>query len=153
MSRLVPAVLALFIIAIGGTYGLEAALETAGPDTTVTNETFTPTAGSVTTLDDSNIADAYYNHNVTVYDEADATDGRQEMDAGDDYRWFVGNGTVKPLTGGELDGDANATITYGYALPTQRHEGMTALVSNIPTVLGIIGPLFAFLIFVRVVAG
>lgn len=146
MSRAVVALLALVILSIGGVYATQAALENAGEDHTVTNETWTPDAGNVTTLEESNRDGAYYNTNVTVYDE-----NGTEMDAGTDYEWFVGNGTVKALVGGDLEGDADATITYKFQQTTEEQRALAATLAEIPGMLGLILPVglvvffFAFL--------
>lgn len=126
---------------------LSASLEQAGDDTTITNESWSPTAGSVTTLDDSNIDDAYYDESVTVYD-----DTNDVMSEGDDYIWYPGNGTVKTVTGGALDGDTSATITYGYQLTTDEQQGMASMLAQVPNAVGLAMPAFILiflLVFVR----
>lgn len=145
--RVILAVLAIAMLAIVGAHGFEAALETAGEDHTITNETWTPTAGSVTVLDESNRKGAYYAHNVTVYDENDT-----EVDPGKDYKWFVGNGTIKALSGGELEGDANASITYEFEQTSETQREFAGLLSHIPRVIGLALPAFVvviLLVFLR----
>jgi len=55
MARAVVALFALVILLVGGTVALQGALETAGTDRVVINETFTPGSGGVVQLDNSNI--------------------------------------------------------------------------------------------------
>lgn len=148
MPRAVAAIFALVILASMGVYGFEAALESAGEDVTVVNETWTPDAGNVTTLNDSDITGAYYDHNVTVYDENDTL-----MDQGSDYKWLVSNGSVKAVSGGDLDGDDNATITYGYQETTQQQRDLTAMLGRIPQAIGLVIPVFALVLLFKVVAG
>lgn len=148
MSRAIVAALALIILAISGAYAVEASLESAGDDHTITNESFTPTADTVIALSESNRGRAYYNHNVTVYD-----DTTTEMDPGTDYTWFVGNGTIKPLSGGDLAGDTSATITYGYQLPSEREQTMATLLSYIPQLLGLFIPAIGLIIFLAFLRG
>jgi len=148
MSRSVVAVLALVILATAGVWGLQASLETAGQDQTVVNETWTPTAGSVTTLDESNRDGAYYDHNVTVYDTSGA-----EVDRGDDYRWYPGNGTVEAVAGGELDGDRSANITYGYQQTTGEQRAIAAALGRIPQFIGLIIPVAAVVLFLAFLRG
>jgi len=61
--------LALVLVASGGVAGMDAALDDAGPRTDISAETFTPTAGSVQQLDESNRDGATYNETVAVADE------------------------------------------------------------------------------------
>jgi uncharacterized protein YxeA len=148
MSRAIVAALGLAILAISGAFAIEAALEAAGEQTTIVNETFTPTVGNEIELADSKINGAYYDHNVTVYDE-----NGTEMDADTDYRWYIGNGTVEPQAGGGLEGDASATITYGHQLPTEEEEAAAALLANIPQLLGLFIPAIGLVIFLAFLRG
>lgn len=148
MSRAIVAVFALIILAIVGVWGVQAALEDAGEDFTVTNETWTPDAGNVTTLNESNRNGAYYADRVTVYDE-----DRAEMDEGTDYEWFTDNGTVKALSGGGLDGDANATITYSFQQTSSQQRQFADLAGQIPRALGVLFPMFLLVIFLLLVKG
>lgn len=147
MPRVALAFIALAVIATVAVAGLQAGLESAGENELVVNETFTPDAGNVTQLDESNRTGAYYAENVTVYDE-----NGTEMDAGTDYTWFAGNGTVKTLTGGALEGDSDATITYAYQQTTAEQRQMAALLGQLPRVIGFalpIGALFVLFVFLR----
>lgn len=148
MSRVVVALIGILVIATVGVYATQAALEDAGDDILVQNETIKPTAGSVTTLDDSNRDGAYYNDNVTVRDENDTI-----VDRGSDYEWFATNGTVKPLTGGELDGDGNASVTYGYAQTTQAQRGMAGLLGELPGAAGLAAPVFVVVFIIIAIRG
>lgn len=146
--RAILAFLAIAIFAMVAIQGFSAGLEDAGEDIAIVNETWTPDAGNVTTLDDSKIADAYYADTVTV---RNATSGA-ELDAGTDYEWFAGNGTVKALKGGELDGKSSALIAYEYQLPTETQQEFAALLGLVPQGVGFILPLFLItivLIFAR----
>lgn len=141
MARAVLGIIGIAIIAMVATAGLQAGLENAGEDRVVTNETWTPDAGNVTTLDESNRNGAYYAHNVTVYNSTDV-----KMDRGSDYEWFVGNGTVKALTGGDLDGEQNATITYSYQQTTAEQRQLAALLGQLPRLMGLALPIGALLL-------
>jgi len=141
MSRAVVVVLVLIVIALGGVYMYEASLEDAGENVTITGESWTPNAGSVTELEHSNQTGAFYDEEVTVYDS-----NGNEMEAGTDYRWFVGNGTVKALQGGGLDGETTATIDYGYSQTTEQHRDFANLVAYIPMLIGIMAPAFVAII-------
>lgn len=142
MTRAVVAVLVLILLAATGVAGLEAALETAGDNVVVENETWEPDAGNVTQLSDSNRTGAYYDENVTVYDE-----NGNLSEPGSDYEWFPGNGTVKALQGGNLDGDTSATITYGYQQTTQEQRNLAGMLGLLPQVIGILAPVFLFVLF------
>lgn len=146
MVRIILAVIALAILASVAVAGLQAGLEDAGVDHDIANETWTPDAGNVTTLDESHRAGAYYAHNVTVEDE-----NGTKMEYGTDYIWYPGNGTVKALSGGGLDGDASATIDYSFQQTTQEHRGMASLLGQVPRVMGFALPLgVVFLLFMLV---
>lgn len=148
MTRAVAAIFALFVLTIAGIGAYEAALEAAGSEHTVTNETWTPDAGTVTTLNKSNLGGAYYDHNVTVYDEFDT-----RMDRSTDYRWFPGNGTIKAVVGGGLDGDANATVTYSYQLTTGQQRALTGVLGTLLRMVVVVAPLFVVILFFLVVSG
>lgn len=142
MARAVAAIFIIIIIAVAGVAGLEAALESGGDDVTVENETWTPDPGNVTQLDDSNIEGAYYDEDVEVRDE-----NGNLSEEGTDYEWFAGNGTVKALSGGNLDGDAEATITYGYSETTAEQRQLAGMLGLIPQALGILFPVFVVILF------
>jgi len=148
MPRAILAVIAIAILASTAVYGLQAGLETAGEDHTNTNETWTPDAGNVTTLDDSNRTGAYYDKNVTVYDENDTL-----MDPGTDYEWYPGNGTIKTLTSGGLDNDSDALITYQYQQTTREQRQFARVLSHIPQLMGLALPLGALLVFLLFIRG
>lgn len=119
-----------------GVFGLQTALAGAGQKETVDSESFNPSAGTVQTLDRSQLANTFYNDTVQVFDE----NGDRSFE-GTDYEWLETNGTIKPLAGGNLDGDSTATITYSYRTTTQTQRQLTALTSQIPRVAGIMLPL------------
>lgn len=148
MSRAVVAILALVILAMGGVVATQGALENAGEDRYVTNETWTPDAGNVTVLNESQRKGAYYSENATVYDE-----NQTEMDAGTDYEWFSENGTVKAVVGGGLDGDSEATISYAFAQTTAEQRGIARGLSNIPSMLGLVAPLGLVVLFFAFLKG
>lgn len=147
MVRAVLGLITIGLLAMMALGGYQAALASAGSDVTITNETWTPDAGNVTQLDESGREDAYYDQTVTVRDENDSL-----MQAGSDYEWHESNGTVKALSGGDLDGDDNATITYGYEEPTREQQRLTGALSQIPRVMGylvLFAPVLILLLFVR----
>lgn len=148
MVRIVLAFIALAILATVGVAGLQASLEDAGEDYEITGESWTPDAGNVTTLDESNRQGAYYNETVQVYDGND-----NPSEAGVDYRWYDGNGTVKALSGGNLDGDTSATIHYSFQQTTQEHRQMTALLGNLPRMMGLMLPIGAMMMLFIVIRG
>jgi hypothetical protein len=144
MAKIFVGAVMLLIIAASGVVAFQAGLENAGEDITITNETWTPTAGSVTQLDDSGIDGAFYEANVSVYDATTTN----ELTRGVDYEWFAGNGTVKALVGGALDGDSSALITYSYQRTTATQRQLTGLLAQLPKVIGLAAPLFLlFLLF------
>lgn len=144
-------VIVFFVIAIfaaAAPAALSATLDEAGEQTAITNESFTPSAGSVTTLDQSNLDNSDYSDTVAVFD---GSNNRVYED--DDYIWFESNGTIKTVTGGELDGDTSATISYSVKQTTAQQRGFASMFSQIPSVMGLALPIFALLIFLAVVRG
>lgn len=131
---------------MGGLATFQAGLELAGEDQTIENETWTPDPGNVTALDESNRDGAYYTDNVSVYGEMGG-----EMEYGSDYIWYAGNGTVQAVQGGDLDGDAEATITYGYQQTTAEQRSLTELAAQVPRGFGffvLFIPVLLLLLFV-----
>lgn len=148
MVRAIVGILVLFVIASVGVVGLESALETAGDDVTIVNETWVPDPGSVTTLNDSNIDGAFYDNETTVFNATG-----EEVDRGSDYEWFVRNGTVKAVVGGALDGESEATITYGYQETTAEQRRLAGLFGRLPQAIGLIAPVFVLVLLLRILRG
>lgn len=119
MSRLI-ALIAVALLVLAGASAIDSTLVQSGDQSSIENETWTPDAGNITILGESQRDGAYYNQTVAVYDENDT-----EMTANEDYRWFSSNGTVKAIQGGDLDGDSSATITYGYSQTTSEQRGFS----------------------------
>lgn len=145
--RIVLAFFAIAILSMVAISGIQAGLEDAGEDRQIENETWTPDAGTVTELEESNREGAYYADRVNVYNATGV-----KVDEGSDYEWFEGNGTVKALTGGELDGESEATITYEFQQTTKEQREMAGMLSHVPQAMGIalpFGALVALLVFAR----
>lgn len=118
--------LAVAMLVLVGAAAANSALTTAGQHETIVNETFTPDSGNITTLNQSNRVDCcIYDRTVTVYDEKGSLAVNQT-----DYRWYPSNGTIKTLSGGELDGDNSATITYGFSTPTALSKGIAGVFAS-----------------------
>lgn len=130
MSRTL-ALVGLAVILMVGVPAIQSAEESSQQAHTIENETWNPDAGSVTVLDHSNIENADYDDTVGVWDE----NGTQ-MTAGSDYRWFDTNGTVKALSGGGLEGDSSASITYGY---NRSSDSQQMVADNATTLAGLAG--------------
>lgn len=116
---------AVGILIVGGYTAMSHANAEATPGTTVTNETWTPNTGTFVELDNSRLNQTFYDANVTVYNSTDA-----EMTAGADYVWddSFEEGTIKAVTGGNLDGEPNATVTYTYHEPSNTQRGVIQIV-------------------------
>lgn len=138
--RIVIMFLVLAICATAAAPALSATLNEAGDDETITNESFTPKAGSVTTLERSSLSNTKYVDDVAVFD-----DGNDRVFEPDDYQWFERNGTIKTVTGGQLDGATSATVTYSYQQTTERQRGFASMFSQIPRVMGLALPALALL--------
>lgn len=145
--RLLVVFFALAVLMAGSVVALQAGLEDGGEEYEIVNETWTPDAGNVTVLDESNRPGAFYDPTVMVYDETGA-----EVDKGDDYLWYDENGTVQAVTGGQLDGDTSANITYSFSQTTEQQRRFVALLGQVPRAVGLalpIGVVIAFLAFAR----
>lgn len=148
MARLVLAIVALAILGSVGVAGLQAGLENAGEDRTITNESWAPDPGNVTSLKYSSQTGAYYSSNATVYNATGV-----EMEDGVDFEWFAGNGTVKALSGGDLDGDASAEISYQLQQTTEEQRQFVAVLGHIPRVMGFALPFGAVVFLFILVRG
>lgn len=137
MLRAVVAVFGVVLFAFLGVWMFQGALAVAGDTTTNVNESFNPTVGSFTTLEDSNIDGAYYRNETTVYNSSDF-----ELEENDDYFWSEKNGSVKALSSPHWDG-SNATITYSYDLATEEMQTVAGVLALIPQNIGLV--LFAFM--------
>lgn len=138
MARAVVAIIGIVLVGGVAVWGLQAAAADAGAETTINDESFTPTAGEVTTLEHSNLNETYYDETVTVRDG-----NGNVVDAGADYVWFEGNGTIKTVTGGALDGASSASIDYAYQRPTADQQALIGITAIIPDVMGVLVPLLA----------
>lgn len=147
MARVILAFVAIAVLSMAGVAAYQAGLAEAGEDNLEVNETFTPDAGNVTTLDESNRNGVYYAQNVTVYESG------QELDAGADYRWIADNGTIKALAGGQLDGAASANITYAYQVTTKGQRDLAGVAGQVPRIAGLALPLGALLFLLLLVRG
>lgn len=149
MPRAIVAVFALIIMVTAGIYGMQASLEGAGENHTVTNETWTSDPGNVTILDESNRTGAYYadSTDVTVYNLTDT--GDVEMEPGTDYEWIPDNGTVKALAGGDLDPATDATISYSFQQTTEEQRGLSSMIGLLPQALALAIPAFVLVLFFK----
>lgn len=136
MARAVVALLGLVVVGILAVHGFDAGLATAGDDRAITGEQFTPNAGTVQELENSNRAGVYYDEQVTVIN-----DSSDRMVAGVDYEWYEHNGTIKPLAGGGLDGATNAEIDYTFHVPSDNQRGIADALGVTPFILEMAIPL------------
>jgi len=147
MARALVAILAIAILFGVGVWGIGAATETAGSNYDIDGETFTPNAGSVTTLDHSNLPDTHYSESVEVFDN-----NGNLVDPGEDYVWFD-NGTIKTVTGGDLDGLNSATIDYRYEVRTDDQQALIEIAAMFPRIAGAILPLLGLGILLVILRG
>ena len=123
MTERIVVLVSLAIILIAGVTGINAAVKASGPATTVSDENFTPNAGNVTELSQSNVKTAIYDRQVVVLDE----NGTRMLEDNDFY-WHEDNGTLETIEGGDLDGDTSASISYGYNEPGGEVRGFASIV-------------------------
>lgn len=148
MARIVLVVVLLAILAAGSAVVFQQALEQGGDRVEIDGESWTPNAGTITTLDHSERGDAFYENTTRVFDS-----NGDEVDRGTDYDWFENNGTVRAVTGGALDGESSATIDYQFSNTTQQQREFSGLLSNLPTMIGLGLPFLMLIIFARVISG
>lgn len=149
MPRAIAAIFALIIMVTAGIYGMQVTLEGAGDNYSVTNETWTSDPGNVTILDESNREGAYYadGTDVTVYNVTSS--GDVEMVEGTDYEWIADNGTVKALSGGDLDPATDATISYSFQQTTEEQRELTSMIGLLPNAVALAIPAFALVLFLK----
>lgn len=135
MPRAIVAIMAIVVVGAVAVFGLQAAAVDAGTDRSVDGESFTPDAGNVTALDHSNLDDVTYDEGVTVYDSEGGV-----VNPDSDYVWYQGNGTLRTVAGGALDGDASATIDYGYQTRSEDQQALIGLVAMLPRIVGVLVP-------------
>lgn len=148
MARAIVAILCLALVVIITLQGGQAALDDAGPQTDIVDESFTPDAGNVTTLDHSNLANTDYDDSVTVEDGSGSL-----ADPNVDYIWHQNNGTIETLAGGILDGDNSATIDYGYEKSTEQQRDLASLIGMLWNALAVVLPFLAVIVFILMVKG
>lgn len=122
MTQAAYAALTLVIVSsilLGATAIADEGLAHTGERTDIVDESFTPqgNTGQFITLDNSNSDDLTYSDDVEVKNK----DGNHSIE-GADYEWNSDNGTIKPLAGGNLEGDTTATINYTIWNPTQQDD-------------------------------
>lgn len=149
MSRVILAAVVLAILGVSGAVAYQEALDGTGTTATVQNESWQPSAGDVTQLDESNVSTRFYfeTSNISVRDENETT-----MTAGDDYEWYPRNGTIKALSGGDLAGDSEAFIDYGYTEVGEEEKETAELLGYVPMVVGGLVVLGIVVIFGRVIS-
>lgn len=128
MAEAAYAALALILVSsllLGATVVADEGLARTGERTDVVQEEFTPNNNEDTwvKLDNSDSDELTYSDKVEVKDQ----NGNHSI-RGEDYEWNTTNGTVKPLSGGNLDGDASAEINYTIWNPTDQDEDVGDLI-------------------------
>lgn len=130
-GAVVVGVLAIVIFAVAAPFALQATLEDTTTDHSVTNESFVPDNETWIALENSNIPRADYYDNETVRNSTDAT-----MVEGTDYEWSTTNGSIKPLDGGDLANESDATISYAWEGQTERQAGAWDVTADTGALLG-----------------
>lgn len=130
-TRLLPVlVLALFIGV--GAYAASATYEANGQQREIT-DTFTPSPGAVSELNESHHDHVIYSENVEIVTNISDTGntGPQFLAApGKDYTWHPSNGTLRTNTSGVLANANSAQITFSYYAPLPEQRGLATLVAG-----------------------
>lgn len=149
-ARAMVGFLVVAMLLVAGASAMSTSFQDSGQYQAVTNESFEPTGGAVSTLAESDRDDVLYNRSATVYDVSGATD--TVASEPEDYTWFEGNGTVLINETGSLAGDSSANISYTYFDSTAEAIRIHQLSSQIPRLFGLLLPLgivMAFLLALR----
>lgn len=146
--RLILGLIVLLILAAGATAGYSAVLEDSEIEYNITNESWTPDAGNITTLNNSNLEAADYESTVTVRNQTDAL-----MTEPSDYTWFENNGTILTNTTGSLAGDTTANISYNYTQPPENQVRLASAYSNYAAFLGWAVLLVPVLLLIKFIGG
>lgn len=147
-ARPVASLFVLLLVVFAGVYAFQAGLADAGQDNVIENETWTPDAGNWTTLEYSQIDNAYYTEEVTVHGNSGDL-----MVEGTDYEWNASDGRVKAVAGGDLAGGQDATISYGYEQTTKEQRELTGLLALLPRIVGVVFVVVGFLLFLMFING
>lgn len=107
----------------------------------ISGEAFVPSTVSPVLLSYSNIPNAIYN----PYPEILVGSGNNLTSQGKDYTFYPNNGTILSVSGGALDGVANAEATYRYSQQNQWSGAMTDILGGLSNSL-IPGMLFMVVI-------
>lgn len=126
-ARLLLTAVAIAFLLVGGIAAVDAGVQETGERVTVEGESFTPSAGATTVLNQSQLDGVRYYRveNVTVLDENSTV-----MVPGEDFDWQQNDGTLTTLSGGRLAGDASATVTYGFTLTSATEKSIAELASK-----------------------
>lgn len=125
-AKLILTTVAVAVLVLAGIAAVDAGVSQVGQKQSF-SESFTPSAGDVTQLNQSDLDPVRYFDvsNVTVTNASDVI-----MAPGVDFEWLQSNGTVQTITGGRLDGDPSATITYGYRTTSDTVRNVTGVAAG-----------------------
>jgi len=129
MAAIAAIGLGLFLLA--GAYIVDATVQESRHAISVTNESFAPDGGNLSTFKASNLADAEYDDLVTVRNDSDGS----RFEESGNYTWFETNGTLKTTVNSDLAATTTATITYSYDGQTARQAATTNIVVDLWDVL------------------
>lgn len=144
-----PAPRAVFLVALAlllvlGFAAVDAAFQEGGAYNSVVNESWTTDPGNFTTLDNSNLDQALYYDNETVFNSSGV-----EMTDGVDYEWNRTTGEIKAIQGGDLDPAQSANITYNFTTFTEEQQAFLDVFEGFGNILGVL----LFVLGVAVVIG
>jgi len=125
MAAIAAIGLGLFLLT--GAYIVDATVQESRHDITVTNESFTPDGGNLSTFEASNLDDAEYDDSVTVRNDSDGS----TFEASGNYTWFETNGTLKTTANSDLATTSTATITFSYTGQTAEQAATTGIVVDL----------------------
>jgi len=111
----------------------------------ISGEAFVPSTASPVLLNYSNIPNAIYNPYPEVLIGTSGTGNLTAQGPDKDYIFYPNNGTILSVSGGALDGVANAEATYRYSQQNQWSGAMTDILGGLSNSL-IPGMLFMVVI-------
>jgi hypothetical protein len=134
------ALLVVAIAIIGAAAGAQLALEDTGDNVDVTETVSTGAVGDTVVLNESNQDGVFYDRDVHV-----TNDTGERMVQGSDFTWHDRNGTLT-VQSTALSSQSNATVDYGYSIPTQSQRTVASWIASLTSNLGIVLPIIFILV-------
>lgn len=114
------AVVAVMLFAVGGIYVLDASAQDSRHQIAVTNTSFTPDGGNISSTEYSNLSRAEYDESVTVRGE-----DKSVIDQTGNYTWHTSNGTLRTTPNSTLANQSVGYLSLNYTGQTPKQTAVT----------------------------